>query len=723
MVTDRDLLKLVRGRRYSPMTREQLARALDVPQEEMQPFDDLVRELELAGELVEVKNKQLADPERVDLVVGKLGCNPRGFGFVRPMRERDGEDMYIGASNMSSALHGDIVVVRVPPSARRREESFRGKKSQRRGRKGGGDRPEIKIVSVLQRGRTEIVGTFRQEGHMRFVVPDDPRLFRDVMVAAEDAGEAQLNDKVAVRITVWPSRHINPAGVVSKVFGQRGDLEAERLSVIHEYNLRSDFPEEVVHAAEKCGGEVSPADLKRRADLTAEEIFTIDPEDARDFDDAVSIRRLGDGWEIGVHIADVSHYVKADGPLDREARARGTSVYLPGQVIPMLPEALSNNLCSLQPHQVRLTKTVRMRVSAQGELGEFDVYDSFIRSIHRFNYKEVQKVLEGEPLPAGQERLQALLLEMHKAAQTMRGARRRAGMIEMDIPESHIITDDAGRTIGVELRRSDPSHQLIEQFMLAANECVAGYLIRHHLPYICRAHDEPEPESLADFRATAKILGHNLPAPGTRAQIQKFLDRLVGKPDAYLLNYLLLRSMKMAEYSADYKQHYAIAADHYLHFTSPIRRYPDLLVHRVLQEHWGGRLKGEGRVEYWRAGMPVWAAHATETERNAQMAERSINTRRLLEFVGNRKTPMDAVITSVENYGLRLHLREFLLDGVIRLSALSDSFYRVDKEQGTLSAQGRRGYKVGQVIQVRVLHYNELKHQIEFEPVQGKNGR
>lgn len=306
---------------------------------------------------------------------------------------------------------------------------------------------------------------------------------------------------------------------------------------------------------------------------------------------------------------------------------------------------------------------------------------------------------------------------MHKAAQTMRMARRRRGMLEMDIPESHIVTDAAGRTIGVELRRSDASHQLIEQFMLAANECVAEYLLRHRLPYICRAHDEPEPDSLTEFRQTAKVLGHNLPAPGTRAQIQKFLEKLVDKPDAYLLNYLLLRSMKMAEYSAEPKPHYAIAADHYLHFTSPIRRYPDLLAHRVLQEHWSGRMKEQGRVDYWRAGMPVWAAHSTETERNAEQAERAITARRLLDFVAGRDAPMEAIITSVESYGLRLHLRDYLLDGVVRFSALANAFYRVNRERGTLSAHGHREYRVGQTIKVRVLHYNELKHQIEFQPV------
>ena len=448
---------------------------------------------------------------------------------------------------------------------------------------------------MLRRARTEIVGTLRQEGHVRVVIPDDPRLFRDVVVAQGDEGGAREDDKVAVRITVWPTRHISPAGEIVAVFGPRGQLEAERLSVVREFNLRMDFPPEVARAAEALPQHVAPSDLAGRQDLTGETIFTIDPPDARDFDDAVSLRRIADGgWELGVHIADVSHYVPPDGAIDLEARARGTSVYLPGQVLPMLPEKLSNGLCSLRPHEIRLTKTVRMKFSADGNLRGAEIFPSFIRSVRRFNYDEVQAVLDGGRLPEGEEPLAALLRTMNELAELLRQERRARGMLEMDIPEAHILTDEKGRTIGVELRRGNASHRLIEQFMLAANEAVANYLLKHNLPYLARAHDEPEEKAIDEFRDMARALGHTLPSPGTRQQIQRFLARTAGKPEAAVLNYLLLRSMKIATYVAEDKPHYAIAAPHYLHFTSPIRRYPDLLAHRILQESWSGRLRDSG---------------------------------------------------------------------------------------------------------------------------------
>ena len=415
----------------------------------------------------------------MDLVVGTLLCNPRGFGFLRPVRERDGEDRYVSGENMSSAMHGDLVVARMPPSLRPRPGQAGRKRERFHGRGRGASEPEIKVVSVLRRARTEIVGTLRQEGHVRVVIPDDPRLFRDVVVAQGDEGGAREDDKVAVRITVWPTRHISPAGEIIAVFGPRGQLEAERLSVVREFNLRMDFPPEVARAAEALPQHVEPSDLAGRQDLTGETIFTIDPPDARDFDDAVSLRRIADGgWELGVHIADVSHYVPPDGAIDLEARARGTSVYLPGQVLPMLPEKLSNGLCSLRPHEIRLTKTVRMKFSADGHLRGAEIFPSFIRSVRRFNYDEVQAVLDGGRLPEGEEPLAALLRTMNELAELLRQERRERGMLEMDIPEAHILTDEQGRTIGVELRRGNASHRLIEQFMLAANEAVANYLLQ-----------------------------------------------------------------------------------------------------------------------------------------------------------------------------------------------------------------------------------------------------
>jgi ribonuclease R len=416
-----------------------------------------------------------------------------------------------------------------------------------------------------------------------------------------------------------------------------------------------------------------------------------------------------------VHIADVSHYVPADGAIDLEARARGTSVYLPGQVLPMLPEKLSNGLCSLRPQEIRLTKTVRMKFAADGSLRGAEIFPSFIRSVRRFNYGEVQAVLDGGRLPEGEEPLAALLRTMNELAELLRQDRRARGMLEMDIPEAHILTDEKGSTTGVELRRADASHRLIEQFMLAANEAVANHLLKHKLPYIARAHDEPEEKAIAEFRDTARALGHALPSPGTRQQIQRFLARAAGKPEAPVLNYLLLRSMKIAQYVAEDQPHYAIAAPHYLHFTSPIRRYPDLLAHRILQESWSGRLRDPERRAWWTQNLPVWAARSTETERTADEAERAITTRRLLEFVAQRKEPMTALITAAENYGLRVQVCDYLLDGVVRMSSLSDGFYRVNRERGSLTGPGRREYKVGQTISVRVLRYDPFKHQIEFQ--------
>ena len=708
--SDTQILRRVRSRRYRPMAAEALAADLKVPRAQRGAFHQRIAALMLAGELVEVKNKCLADPALVNLMVGTLLCNARGFGFVQPAREQDGEDVYVHGSNLSSAMHGDLVVVRVPRPGGKREAGHAG-----RGRSAAA---EVKVVSVLQRARTNVVGTFLRVKHMRYVVPDDTRLFRDIFVAAQDAGSARNGDKVSVRIQTWPSRHINPTGAVEEVFGPRGQLEAERLSVVSAYELRCEFAPAVLRAAENMDTRVSAAEIGKRTDLRSTRALTIDPEDARDFDDAVSVRRVKNGgWELRVHIADVSHYVRPGDPIDGEAQARGTSVYLPGQVIPMLPENLSNNICSLRPKHVRLTKTVLMRFDGKGRLLKADLYKSAIKSVRRFTYEEVQKVISGGRLGRGEEPLRKDILELHALAEHLRAQRRAAGMLEMDIPEPHILTDAKGRTTGVELRHNDSSHRLIEQCMLAANEAVASYLLEKSLPYLCRSHDEPAAKAIREFRENVRALGFNLPPPGTRAQIQRLLQQIEGRPEAPALHFLLLRSMRAAQYSAEDKPHYAIGAAHYLHFTSPIRRYPDLLAHRILDEYWSGKLAGKGRREYWQKGLPSWMEHASRAERNAEAAERTIAIRRTKDYLAAQTGPMDAMILSVDNYGMRVQLRESLVEGVVRMSSLTDGFYRVDRRRQALVGPQRQLYKVGAVLKVRVLKFDELKYQIEFEPV------
>jgi len=707
------ILRLIHGQRYRPTDADEMAVRLKIAEKERAAFDEAIESLKLAGELVEIKKKRLVDPARANLVVGKLLCNPRGFGFIEPVRKKDGEDIYVAGTNLSSAIHGDIVVARVPRPGRRR----RSDRLSRRNR----DEPEAKVVGVLKRARTSVVGTFMKERNVRFVVPNDPRLYRDIVVAAEDANGARHNDKVKVKIITWPSRHINPMGVVTDVFGPRGQLEAERAAVVHEHNLRQEFPKAALRAAGRAAKRVRSADMDGRVDLTREEILTIDPEDARDFDDAVSVGRLPGGkWELGVHIADVAHYVKSGDAIDEEAAARSTSVYLPGQVIPMLPEPLANNICSLRPGERRLAKSVRMVFDAKGRRVKFEVFDSVIKSCRRYTYKEVQAVLEGGRLSAGEANLEKALRAMNRLAGLLRAQRYKAGMLELEIPEARICTDEAGRTVGVEILRSDEAHGLIEQFMLAANEAVAEYLLMAKLPYLCRAHDEPDAESIREFRESVHLLGHNVPAPGTKAQIQRFLRRVKGAPEAPILHFLLLRSMKQAEYAAEDRPHYAIGAAHYLHFTSPIRRYPDLLAHRILEEHWSGLMRKKSRREEWKRDLPGRMLRATEAERNAEGAERAITIRRLKAYVATQTGPMDALILRVDNFGMRVQLCDSLVEGVVRLSALTDGFYRVDRERQTLRGPRGREYRVGGRIRVRVHDFDELKHQIEFVPVQGR---
>jgi ribonuclease R len=655
--------------------------------------------MELAGDLVEVKFGCLTTPDKVGLAVGVLHCNPRGFGFVVPVRPEDGgEDIYVAGEDQAAAMHGDIVVVSLSAARRR-----------------SGQGPSGKVVRVLRHARRELLGTYRENRTVAYVEPDDRRFYHDVYIAREDAGGARPGDKVRVRITAWPNRHLNPEGVVEEVLGAQGDPRVETLAVIRGFGLREDFPQDALAEAEALPPRPGPADLDGRLDLREELTFTIDPDDAQDHDDAISIRRVSGGWDLGVHIADVAHYVKAWGALDREARERGTSVYLPGRTLPMLPPRLSNDLCSLREDRVRLTRSALMRFNSQGEMVRRHVVRSVIRSRRSLTYAQVQEVIEGRGcLP---EDLTAAILQARELAGLLRERRRHRGMLMLDIPEVRVIMGGDGGPDRALVEHPDEAHGLIEHFMLSANEVVAQTLVEEGLPYVGRVHDEPSPEQLRQLREALEALGYSLGQPGTPRQIQQVIQRTAGREEARAVSICILRAMCRAEYAPDMRGHYGIAARYYTHFTSPIRRYPDLLAHRILTEHESGALEAEGARQAWSERLPLWLRAASEAERRADEAESELTRRFLMDLLLREPDRrLEAVVTDVNDRGALIEITSLAFDGRIRFRHLANDFYRVDERRKRLV--GRRGgqIRVGQRLFVRVAEYDPDSNEIYFTP-------
>ena len=570
MVTEAEVLRTMRGKHYRPMKAAELARQVGVKPDEMRDFKQLLRQMELDGLIVEVKQSHLALPQKVDLVVGLLRVNPRGFGFVIPRGTEAGQDIYVAEGDMATAVDRDTVAVRL-----HRPQPREG--------------PAGKVVSIVNRGRDRIVGTFQTSKRFSFCVPDDPSIVHNIYIHQHDSHNAKPGEKVVVEITEWPSRHSAPEGRVIEVLGPVGQQKVDILSVVRGFGLPDRFGAAALSQAVQLGRQVADSDLKGRRDLTALFTVTIDPVDAKDFDDAISLEREGGRWRLSVHIADVSHYVRPNSDLDSEARERGTSVYLPGTVIPMLPEPLSNGLCSLKPHQVRLTKTVELVYDARGSQLDASVYRSYIRSDHRLNYGQVLDVIEGRDGADG--RLVEMLQTCNALAEKLKEVRRHRGMLELSIAKPAVRLDPFGDVAEVLLEESDAAHSLIEEFMLAANEAVAEFLCQRGLPGIFRTHPEPKPEDFAEFAAIARAVGGRVGELSDRKALQRLLDQTRNRPDGHLIHLALLRTMPHALYSEFPGTHFALASSRYLHYTSPIRRYPDLLVHRVLDEHFDGNLK------------------------------------------------------------------------------------------------------------------------------------
>jgi len=701
------VLSLVARKDYRPLNKIDIGRKLDLTASQRVALRKILRELERAGEIARIRKNRYVLPAEADLVAGKLSIHPAGYGFLSP--EKSGEpDVFIAAENIGTAMHGDRVVARVS-----RDTPSDRIKGRREGR----------VIRILERAHDTIVGTLQRSRNFYYVVPDDPRFVHDFYVHPEPdqqpGNAANVGDKVVVRLDAWESRHINPEGEIIEVLGPASMPGIDMLSIIRKYHLSVEFPKDVLGQAERIPEQVDERQLEGREDLREQFIVTIDPDDARDFDDAIQVEKTTSGWRLGVHIADVAAYVEPGSALDREARRRGNSVYLPDRVIPMLPERLSNGVCSLNPGVDRLTHSVFVQFDKHGEVKSTRFARSVIRSAHRLTYKQAYALLTASPVDRLGERLHVAW----ELAALLRRKRFQHGSLDLDFPEVKVWLDKQGRPVRLERIENDKSHQLIEEFMLAANEAVARELKKRAIPTVYRVHENPDPEKLAEYREFVLSFSYRVGDLTHRAELQRLLASIRGKPEEQALKVALLKSLKRARYSAQPLGHYGLAKTNYLHFTSPIRRYADLVVHRALGRLGALRRPDAAARRPYHPDMSEIASiaeHISATERNAADAEIDAAQMKKLEFFQlqlDQRNPQifRAAIIDVRNYGLMVELPDALITGLIHVSALTDDFYSFEPARRQLiGRRSRKRFSVGDQLSVFVARVDTFKRQVDF---------
>jgi len=703
------ILGLLARKDYRPLNKVDIARKLGLTPAERVALRKSLRELERTGEIARIRKNRYVLPAEADLVTGKVSIHQAGYGFLAP-ETPDGTDVFIAAENTGTAMHGDRVVARIS-----RDEPYRRVKGRREGR----------VIRILERAHDTIVGTLQRSRNFYYVVPDDPRMVHDVYVGqvsnlplGTSKIAPQVGDKVVVRLEAWESRHVNPEGEIIEVLGPASAPGIDMLSIIRKYHLPTEFPRDVLDQAKGIPETVDARQLEGREDLRGDFIVTIDPDDARDFDDAIHVERIGTGWRLGVHIADVAAYVEPSSPLDREARRRGNSVYLPDRVIPMLPERLSNGVCSLNPGVDRLTHSVFIHFDKHGTAKSARFTLSVIRSAQRLTYKQAYAILTAAPSDQLGERLHLAW----KLASLLRQKRFEQGALDLDFPEVKVWVDKEGHPVKLERIENDRSHQLIEEFMLAANEAVARELKKRAIPTIYRIHENPDPEKLAEYREFVLGFNYRVGDLTHRAELQRLLASFRGKSEEQALKVALLKSLKRARYSPQPLGHYGLAKTNYLHFTSPIRRYADLIVHRALGRDPADTRGRSGRPAYRvdMAEIASIAEHISVTERTAADAEVDSVQMKKLEFFQKQLDARNpqifrATIVDVRNYGLMVELPDALVTGLVHVSSLMDDFYLFDSARRQLVGRGsRKRFSVGDELSLFVVRVDAFKRQVDF---------
>jgi ribonuclease R len=700
------LLHMLANPRYQPLNKTDLAKRLGVPINGRSAFRRLLTDLEKEGKIARIRKERYVLPQEADLIVGILQMNPQGFAYVLNGTGDGLGDVYVSAENTSTAMHRDKVVARII-----REGVPQLRSGRQRARRQG------KVIKILERANKQIVGTLQQSKKFFYVVPDDPCLLHDIYVELDQQRlprVPRINDKVVVRLEEWESRHLNPEGEIIEVLGPARAPGVDILGIIKKYDLPVEFPAGVLEQAEKIPLNIPLPALSRREDLRTVQVFTIDPEDARDFDDAIHVRRFGDQWEVGVHIADVSHYIVPGSALDREAYKRGNSVYLPDRVLPMLPERLSNGVCSLRPDEDHLTKSVIIRFDQAGRLKSHRFAATVIRSRFRLTYREAYERLQRPP----ENQLDHFLHQAWRIASALRKRRFSKGALELDFPEVRIRVDQSGKAIGLIKEENDISHQLIEEFMLLANEIVGRETKNRSLPSVYRVHEDPDPEKLLEFRELAR--SHGL-APGDISQkreLQRFLKVIAGRADEGLLKVSLLRSLRKAIYLPTPLGHFGLAKSDYTHFTSPIRRYADLIVHRAFDALLSS--EGNGPRKKWvrSSRLEEVCEHISTTERIAADAEREATRLKKLEYLESligRPHRFQATVVEVRNYGLVVEVPDALITGLIHVSSLGGDFFVYDgAKQQIYGRRTRFTLGLGDLLEVGVARVDRFKQQVDF---------
>lgn len=691
------ICELVADSCYTPMKEKELAVLMQVSREDRPLFKSVLKELVQEGKLQLTGQGRYMKPDENQLIGVFLGST-KGFGFVEV--EGREEDLYVPEDMVNGAFHQDRVVVRLLPGQR-------------------GRRQEAAVLRILERGLRQVVGTYEESQNFGFVIPDNGRIGTDIFIPKEHARGAVDGHKVVAELFSYGDEKHKPEGRIVEILGHKNDPGVDILSIVKGYGLPMDFGEKVLNQAQRVPQKLLPADYSGREDLRLLQMVTIDGEDAKDLDDAVSLYMdEGGRYQLGVHIADVSNYVQENSALDWEAYERGTSVYLADRVIPMLPHRLSNGICSLNQGEDRLALSCLMTINESGEIVDYRIVESVICVDRRMSYTTVKKILEkNEEEQVRYWELVPMLERMEKLAALLRKKRHRRGSIDFDFPETKIILDQEGRAIDVCPYERNVATKLIEDFMLAANETVAQHFFWLELPFLYRTHDKPDPEKIRKLSTFIRNLGYHIKVNGDDIhpkELQKLLGRIGGTQEEALVSRLCLRSMKQAKYSPECTGHFGLACPYYCHFTSPIRRYPDLQIHRIIKEQIRGRL-GEERIEHYQQRLSETAKHSSQMERRADEAERETIKRKKAEYMtGHIGECLEGVISGITQWGIYVEL-ENTIEGLIHVSALpGDYFYYDENTYEMIGKETGRCFQLGERLKIRVKGADKLAGTVDF---------